>query len=102
LNGKRKAFHKGGNSSCRLHIRQHYPIYKERCEKEKIPVTHWAIPQSIWKAMEEEKEAEASGHTTKKQQQLVFQTVMWPREFTREGVLHAVAKLITTNDQVSH
>jgi hypothetical protein len=32
LNGKRKAFFKGGNSTCRLHIRQHYEIYKERCK----------------------------------------------------------------------
>jgi len=79
-----------------------FPIYKKRCEKNKIPVAHWAIPQSIWKAMEEEKEAEASGRMTKKQQQLDFQTVMGPREFTREGVLHAVAKLIATNDQVSY
>ena len=53
--------------------------------------------------MEEEKEAEIWGRTMKKQQQLLdFKTVMGPREFTREGVLHAVAKLIATNDQVSH
>src|SRR5882762_186102 len=102
LNGKRKAFHIGGNSSCRLHIRQHYPLYKERCEKEQIPVNHWAIPRSIWKAMEEEKEVEKRGGTTKKQQVLDFKTVTGPREFTREGVLHAVAKLIATNDQVSN
>ena len=52
--------------------------------------------------MEEEKEAEASSRTTKKQQQLDFQMVTGPWEFMREGVLHAVAKLIATNDQVSH
>ena len=52
--------------------------------------------------MEEEKEAEASGCTTKKEQQLDFQTVTGPWEFMREGVLHMVAKLITTNDQVSY
>ena len=78
------------------------PFTRRGVKKKKIPVAHWAIPWSIWKAMEEEKEAEASGHMTKKQQQLDFQTVMGPREFTREGVLHAVAKLIATNDQVSH
>ena len=98
LNGKRKAFHKGGNSSCRLHIRQHYPLYKQRCEKDNIPVNHWAIPRSIWKAMEEEKEA---GRMNKKlQQELEFKSVMGPQDFTRERV-HAVAKLIATNDQVS-
>ena len=52
--------------------------------------------------MEEEKEAEVSSLTTKKQQKLDFQTVTGPQEFTREGVLHVVAKLIATNDQVSH
>ena len=50
--------------------------------------------------MEEEKEA---GHTNKKlQQELEFKLVMGPQDFTRECVLHTVAKLIATNDQVSH
>jgi hypothetical protein len=43
LYGKRKAFHKGGNSYCRLHIRQHYNLYKEKCENRNIPINHWAI-----------------------------------------------------------
>ena len=58
LYGKRKAFHKGGNLSCRLHIRQHYNLYKERCEKADIPTSHWAIPWDIWRIMEEKKEVE--------------------------------------------
>jgi len=103
LNGTRKAFHMGGNSSCRQHIRQHYALYKERCEKANIPVNHWAIPRSIWNIMEEEKEAAAKGWMMKKQQQqqLNFKTVTGPREFMREGTLQAVAKLIATNNQVS-
>jgi len=54
--------------------------------------------------MEEEKEAEKQGRLTQKQQQqqLSFQTVTGPREFTRASVLHAVTKLIATNNQVSH
>jgi hypothetical protein len=102
--GKRKAFHKGGNSSCRTHIRQHYELYVEKCEKANVPTHHWAIPRDIWRVMEEEKEAEKQGRLTKKQQQqqLSFQTVTGPREFTRAGVLHAVTKLIATNNQVSH
>ena len=48
------------------------------------------------------KEAEASSHMTKKQQQLDFQMVTGPQEFMREGVLHAVAKLIATSNQVSY
>ena len=102
-NGKRKAFHKGSNSSCRFHIRQHYDTYKERCETADIPVNHWAIPWPIWNAMEAAKDAEQQGRSTKKemQQQLDFQKMMGPREFTRAGVLHAVAMLIATNNQVS-
>jgi hypothetical protein len=53
--------------------------------------------------MEEEKEAAKRGRLTKKQQQqqLDFKIVTGPRDFTREGVLHAVTKLIATNNQVS-
>jgi len=53
--------------------------------------------------MEEEREAKLRGRTTKKEQQsLDFETVTGPREFTRAGVLDAVAKLVATNNQVSH
>ena len=101
-NGKQKAFHKGSNLSCRFHIHQHYDTYKERCETVDIPVNHWAIPRPIWNAMEAAKDAEQRGQPTKKemQQQLDFQKMMGPREFTRAGVLHAVAMLIATNNQV--
>lgn len=104
LHGKRKAFFKGGNSTCRLHIRQHYKLYKERCEEKKIPLHHWVIPRTIWKEQQEEKEAEERGQLTKKQQQqkLDFKTVTGPREFTREGILHAVTMLIATNYQVRY
>ena len=54
--------------------------------------------------MEEEEEAKEQGQLTKKQQQqlLDFQNVTGPSEFTRDVVLHAVTKLIATNNQVSH
>ena len=67
-------------------------------------MNHWAIPRDIWKEMEEDKEAKEQGRLTKKQQQqqLDFKTVTGPCEFTREAVLHAVTKLIATNNQVSH
>lgn len=104
VHGKRKAFHKGGNSSCRMHVRQHYQLYKSRCEKADIPINHWAIPRDVWKVMEEEKVAEKQGRRTKKQQQqlISFETITGPREFTRGGVLNAVTKLIATNNEVSH
>jgi len=103
LNRKHKAFHKGVNSSCRLHIRQHYDLYKEKCEKAELPINHWAIPREIWKVMEENKELEKQGQLTKKKQQqmLDFKGVTGPHEFTRAGILHAVAKLIATDNQVS-
>jgi len=102
LNGMRKAFHKGGNSSCCFHIHQHYKVYNEKCKDADVPVNHWAIPHHIWKAMEEEKELEKHGRTTKKQAQqlLNFESIMGPHEFMRAGPLQAVAKLIVTNNQV--
>jgi len=102
LYGKRKALHKGGNSSCRFHIRQHYNVYKKKCDDAGIPVAHWAIPRDIWKAMEEAKEEAKRGRLTKKQtqQQLDFQSVTGPREFTRARTLDAITKLIATNNQV--
>jgi len=86
-----------------MHIRQHYELYIQKCEKANVPLNHWAIPRDIWRVMEEEKEAEKRGRLTKKQQQqrLTFQTVTGPREFTRAAVLHAVTKLIATNHLVS-
>src|ERR1700678_4689284 len=62
--GKRKVFHIGGNSSFRAHLRQHYEIYKKRCEEKGIPINHWAIQRTVWKKMEETR-----GRSTKKQRQ---------------------------------
>ena len=66
-------------------------------------MNHCAIPWLIWKVMEEEKEEEERGRLMKKQtqQKLDFKTMTGPHEFTRSGVLHAVAKLVVTNNQVS-
>jgi hypothetical protein len=102
LNGKQKAFHKGGNSSCCFHICQHYNVYKKKCDETSIPVNHWAIPRDVWKAMEEEKEEAKRGIVTKKQQQqlLDFKSVTGPREFTRARTLEAVTKLIAMDNQV--
>jgi hypothetical protein len=41
----------------------------EKCEKEGIPVNHWAILWEIWNAMEEEKEADKRGWLTRKKEQ---------------------------------
>jgi hypothetical protein len=94
-NGKRKAFHVGGNSSCRQHLRQHWDLYSKECKDKKIPIHHWATPRHIWKQQEDEKAGKNKG-----QSKLEFETSTGPREFTREGVVEAVAKLIATDDQV--
>ena len=87
---------------CHAHICQHYKVYKEKCEKEDIPINHWVIPWELWKVIEEEKVAEKHGQLTKKQQLLLhFKTVTRLREFMRVGILQAVTKLIVTNNQVS-
>jgi hypothetical protein len=67
--------------------------------KADVPVNHWAIPRETWKVMQAEKAAEKQGVLTKRmmQQSLDFMNVTGPREFTRAGVLHAVAKLIASN-----
>jgi hypothetical protein len=98
----RKALHKGGNFSCPFHIYQHYKIYKKECNDANIRVSHWVIPQPIWKAMEEEKEDAKGGQVTKKkmQQLLDFESVTGPCEFTRAHTLRTVTKLIATNNQV--
>lgn len=94
--GKRSAFFTGGNSTCRAHIRSHYNEYKERCKEKDIPENHHAIPREILKKMEEEKS------TGKKQGKIdnIFDKSTAPQEFTREGVLHAVAQFVVCDDQV--
>jgi hypothetical protein len=100
--GKRSAFFTGGNSTCRAHIRSHYKkkkhynVYKERCKEKRIPENHHAIPREILKQIEEEKSK--GKKQTKIDNMLVKSTA--PREFTREGVLHAVAQFVACDDQV--
>ena len=96
--GKWKAFHTGGNSSCRAHIRQHYKLYQERCKEANIPEQHWAIPRAIWNGMEEEqRRKKAPGQGTL---DFVVMKLVGPQVFTRENLLHAVTQFVTINDQV--
>jgi hypothetical protein len=57
-----EGFLQGKNSSCQLHIHQHFALYKERCEKGNIPIDHWAIPWSIWQKMEEKKRCQKASY----------------------------------------
>jgi hypothetical protein len=94
--GLRTAFFVGGNSSCRSHIRQHYELYQQRCKDENIPENHHAIPQPIWKQMNEEK----NGKTQAKPDGMI-EKVQGPREFTCKSALHAITQFVACNDQVS-
>ena len=94
--GKRSAFFTGGNSTCQAHIRCHYNVYKERCKENGIPENHHAIPRDLLKQMEEEK---SKGKKQTKIDNILDKSTA-PREFTREGVLHAVAQFVACDDQV--
>ena len=93
---KRSAFFTSGNSTCRAHIHCHYNVYKERCKENGIPKNHHAISRDLLKQIEEEK---SKG---KKQTKIdnILDKSMAPCEFTREGVLHAVAQFVACDDQV--
>ena len=97
--GMRKAFHTGGNSSCRQHIRQHYEIYKQRCKEKKIPEHHWAIPWLIWNIMQDEKR----GIKAERQSTLdgLLKKTTEPLVFSRKNVLHSVTQFVAVDDQVN-
>jgi hypothetical protein len=94
--GKRSAFFTGGNSTCRTHIRGHYDVYEGRCKEKGIPINHHAIPRDILKQRNEEKE---NGNKQVKINDILPKST-GPKEFTREGVLHAVAQFVVCDDQV--
>lgn len=95
--GLRKTFFTGSNSTCRQHIRQHFEVYKQRCEAEGIQMSQRAIPPPILKEM-------AAAKSPKKQSTLnkhLMSGVVRPSEFNRDAVLDAVVKFIVCDDQVS-
>jgi len=97
--GKRKAFHTGGNSSCRAHIRQHYDLYKDLCKQANITEQHWAIPRLIWREMEAARRGKKPGP---KQRTLEFIAKDdAPLTFTHENLLHVVTQFVAVDDQVS-
>jgi len=93
-----KVFHAGSNSSCRVHIHQHYKTYQEQCKEENIPENHWAIPCPIWHAREElQKQRKGAKQATL---DLLGMKLGGPQLFTLENLLHAVTQFITVDDQV--
>jgi hypothetical protein len=96
--GLRKTFFTESNSSCRQHIRQHYELYRQKCNDNDIPMNHRAIPPQVLKEIETLKK------TKKKQSTLdgVVTTVSNLTQFTQEGLLDAIAKFVACDDQVSN
>ena len=90
--GKRRAFHVGGNSSCRQHIHSHFDVYKERCEEKGIPMNHHAIPQGLVK-----KQAKRG---TQQMLEDAFQKAA-VKEFLKDEVLKAVAEFVVCDNQVN-
>ena len=94
----RQCFFTGSNSSCRNHIRSfHYGEYKARCTAAKPPITlnQRCIPANV--------KAEERGKTTraKQQKKLEFPNMDKPIEYSRDGVLDAVARHVACDNQVS-
>jgi hypothetical protein len=79
----------GLNSTCRGHITgHHFDEYEKQCDVviPKIVMNFRCIPEWVRKAKEQGK--------AKEQTLLGFLKVKGPGEFSREGILEAVAKLI--------
>ena len=93
---ERKVFFVGGNSSCRVHICQHYDIYKERCKAGNIPENHHTIPQHIYWKMKVDKKGTAVQSTLDG----VLEKLAYMKLYTHEGVTHAVAQFVACDDQV--
>jgi hypothetical protein len=99
--GLHKAFHVGGTSSCRQHIRRHYALYSERCEEAGIKENHWAVPQNVWRERQADKNEKLK--TGKHQLSLdgVFVKTGPPKVFLRQDILETVARFVVSDDQVS-
>ena len=93
-NGMRRCFHVGSGSSCCMHLRQHYALYKQGCLKEGLEVHHWAIPRNIWKEMQLAK----SGLVQQTLNSLLVKTTA--KEFTKENLLLAITKFVAMENQV--
>lgn len=99
--GLRKCFIVGGNSTARAHIRQYYALYKERCEKDNIPMSPHCMPTALAKEVATAaKDEEANQKQTKISEATGYVPVTKPHEFTWEGVIQAVARHIACHDQV--
>ena len=89
--GLQKCFLTGGNSTLWQHCRQHYEIYKERCEKDNVPLNHHAIPPQIAKTM--------NGKKQKRIDEMLEKGLPHPEVFTKDAIMHSVAQFVACDDQ---
>jgi hypothetical protein len=81
----------GGNSTLRQHCRQHYKLYKERCENENIPISPHAIPPGIAKAKK--------GKKQKRIDEMLEKGLRRPETFTKDAIMHSVAQFVACDNQ---
>lgn len=100
--GIRKCFFKGGTSSCRVHIRTHYPEYVKRCKAAGVTEHPWAIPPKILKEREAEAQKDMKGDMgTLKAKGFAVVPAQGPEQFSKKSVLEYTSKFIVCTDQVS-
>ena len=100
VKNKWNMFFVGGNLGCWVHARSHFSIYKEHCEAAGIKLHHHTLPQKLFRAMKVEEAAR--GKQEAKQQSTLDKVLVKAKtkEFSRNDLLHKVAKFIACDDQV--
>jgi hypothetical protein len=91
----RACFLRGSNSTCRGHIAgHHFKEYEKRCGAATPPIelNFRCIPEGVKKVRREAMQ--------ESQRRLTFMSVTVPEEFTRRGILEAIARYIACEDQV--
>lgn len=98
---ERGCFHKGGNSSLRHHLRQHWALYKKTCEEKGVAIRDSAMPTAVLKAKQEAAAAAEAGKDPEagKLTSMGFTPVI-PQEFSVQGALEHISKYIVCTDQV--
>ena len=95
--GLHRAFFMGSNTSCRGHIHYHYQIYKEKCEADGIKMKEHCIPPELLKS-------QSASSVVLSQTMLddVLKPSKYPKEFSKDAIMHAIAQLVACDDQVSN
>ena len=90
-----KAFLKGSNMTCRMHIWQHYAYYSRHCKEAGIEEAEHCIPPEILRARDSK-----SKKLTQTKLKMLGDRESAPRQLLREGTLCTITKFVACNDQV--